>query len=87
MPYGKLESKMRTLASFVGDVDGYTKTTNTTSIPASIFSGSADFLTGARQGSTSEFAGRASICFLSASYLSDSIILGSFEQSKVLYGV
>lgn len=63
------------------------KEINTTSIPASIFNSTAGFNLGRRDNNTNLMTGDASIQFLSANYLSDSIISGLFEQERILYGV
>ena len=48
-----------------------TKTTNTTSIPASIANITGAFSVGAINGGTEPMAGRASFCFVSANFLDD----------------
>lgn len=60
---------------------------NTTSIPASILSTSANFYIGSIDGSTQLLDGRASLCFLCATALSDAIINGMYQQSRALFGV
>jgi hypothetical protein len=62
------------------------KTTNITSIPASIFNSATDLNIGAHNGAF-RMTGRASLCFLCAAALSDAIIGNLFQQSRVLFGV
>ena len=65
-----------------------TKTVNTTSIPASIYSGAANFVIGAwDNGASGNLDGRASSVFLAASHLSDSWVSALFEQQRSIYGV
>jgi hypothetical protein len=65
-----------------------TEVVNTTSIPAAIFNSSAQFNIGAYANATvPPLNGRASLCFLCASALSDAIIGNLFQQSRALFGV
>ena len=65
-----------------------TKNTFTTAIPATIFNSAANFSIGRITGVTgADMRGRASLCFLSANALSDALINGLFQQSRVLFGV
>lgn len=64
-----------------------TKTTNTTSIPASIFNSNADFVLGAQSSIANLMTGRCSLCALCASFLSDAIILNLFQQTRGLFGI
>ncbi len=64
-----------------------TKTTNTTSIIASI-ANTADSLTfGATEAGSLPFNGQESFCFLSANALSDTLISALFQQSRGLFGI
>lgn len=64
-----------------------TKTTNTTSIPASIFQSATDFSTGATGAGANPFDGKLSMCFLSASFISDVAINNLYQQTRTLFGV
>jgi hypothetical protein len=65
-----------------------TKSSNTTSIPASIFASTADFVVGARNNGGANFADmRAAIWFVCAQQLSDDIINGLWHQGRKLFGV
>lgn len=65
-----------------------TKNTNTTSIPATIFNSTTAFEIGRYNSSnTTCYTGRASLCFLSANAVSDSIINGLYQRSRNLFGV
>jgi len=71
------------IAVFVNNV----KTSNTTSIPATIFSGTADFDIGAFSGGVLPLNGRASMCFLCANQLSDSLISNLFSATRGWFNV
>lgn len=72
------------LAIFVNKV----KDVNVTAIPASIYSGAANFYIGTQDaGSTFMMNGLSSLCFLCASALPDGTIRGLYEQTRALYGV
>lgn len=58
------------------------KTTNTTSIPASLFGGSAQFTIGALNGASQFLDGRAALCFLGAAALSDNQILDLYYAAR-----
>jgi hypothetical protein len=60
---------------------------NTSSIPASIFVSTADFGIGAWSGGTFPINGRASLCFLSANYLSDAWCSYLFNSTRAYFGV
>lgn len=60
---------------------------STISAPASIFAGAGVFNIGAYDSSAGFFSGRATLCFLSANALSDSIINGLYQRSRLLFGV
>jgi hypothetical protein len=62
-------------------------TPNAVGIPASIFNGNAAFVVGGRSGGGALLTGRASLCFLCACALSDTIIGALFQQTRVLFGV
>lgn len=64
-----------------------TKYTYTTSIPASIFNSTANFEIAAFNAGVQTFSGRISLCFLCANNLSDSIINGIYQRSRLLFGV
>lgn len=65
-----------------------TKSTNTTSIPASIFNSTAPFQIGAlNAGGADLLSGQASLCFLCANALGDDLISSLFQSSRVLFGV
>lgn len=65
-----------------------TKNTNTTSIPATIFNSTTALEIGRYNSSnTTCYAGRTSLCFLSANAISDSIINGVYQRSRNLFGV
>jgi len=64
-----------------------TQSTNTTSIPASIFNSSSALEIGRNASSSAVVDGRASMCFLCASYLSDTIVSDIYQQSRVMFGV
>ena len=63
------------------------KTTNTTSIPASIFNGTADLEIGSRGGGNGLLDGKIALVFLCASALSDAYITNLYQQSRGLFGV
>jgi hypothetical protein len=73
------------LSIFVGE----TKTTNSTSIPASIFNSSEAFAIGGIGGTVpaAPFNGRAALCFLCANALPDAMIERLFRRSRWLFGV
>jgi hypothetical protein len=67
-----------------------TKAVNTTSIPASIFNGNGRFAVGVSYSGAAPIRylnGRASLCFVSASALSDTVIDNFYQTSKQLFGV
>jgi hypothetical protein len=64
-----------------------TKTSNTTSIPASQFNSSAPFQISGYNGTTQLLTGRASLCFLCANALPDALISSLFAQTRGLFGV
>jgi len=65
-----------------------TKTQLAAGVPASIFSGAADFQIGGLDGAaTNRLEGRFSFGFLSAMFLSDTIIGNLWQQSRSLFGV
>jgi len=61
--------------------------TNVAAIPASIFNSTADLTIGARTGGYELMTGRASLCFLCAAALSDSIISALFHQTRAIFNV
>ncbi len=63
------------------------KTVQTTAVPASIFNSTSSFEVGRFANGTGLLDGRASLCFLSANALSDALINGLFQQSRILFGV
>lgn len=64
------------------------KQTNTVGIPASIYSGTANFNIGAyANGGSGQLNGFASICFLCASALSDTIIKSLYHFTRPLFGI
>jgi len=71
------------VAMFVNDV----KDINVAGVPASIFDGTANFEIARRNSAGTYLDIRASLCFLCASALSDSIINALFQQTRKLYGV
>lgn len=74
----------REIAIFVNG----TKTTNTTSIPSSIFDSTAAFEIGRFLASNTNAANcRASQCFLCASALPDELVTSLYEQTKILFGL
>jgi hypothetical protein len=78
--YGRFDPSTE-IAVFVDNV----KTTLAAGIPATIFNADEPFAIGwADRGSYLD--GKASMCHLNASYLSDSIIEVLWEQSRVMYG-
>jgi hypothetical protein len=64
-----------------------TKTTNSTSIPATIFNSTAALQIGAFSAGTALLDGRAALCFLCANALSDELITSLYSQSKPLFGL
>lgn len=64
-----------------------TKTINTTSIPASIFNSSAELQIGARDAGTTLLNGRASLCFLCANALPDTLIDYLFQETRGCFSV
>ena len=71
------------IAVFVNDV----KTTNVAGIVATIFDSTAPFGIGAFSTWSNWLAGRASMCWLCASALSDSIITALYHQQRKMYNV
>ncbi len=61
--------------------------TNVAAIPATIFDSIAQFTIGARDGPSQFLDGRASLCWLCAAALSDSLITALFQQTRKLYNV
>ena len=65
-----------------------TKTTNTASIPASLFVSTATFeISGYSAGTAVLLPGRATLCFLCANALGDDLISSLFQSSRVLLSV
>ena len=64
-----------------------TQYTNSTSIPAAIHAGSANFVIGGWSGGTGLLTGRASLCFLCAAALSDDIVSALYQRTRPLFGV
>lgn len=65
-----------------------TKTTNLTSVPSSIFSGTGDFFLGAIGGAGSNLLdGRIALPFVSAAALTDQTLLELFHTTRTLFGV
>lgn len=67
--------------------DNGVKVTNVAAIPASIFSGNSAFCIGLDLADSSYLDGRASLCFLCATALSDAIVLSLFHQTRAMFGV
>jgi hypothetical protein len=65
-------------------VDG-AKTTNTTSIPASLKNSTAGISLGARDDGNNNFDGQIGICFLAASLLPDAVVTSLYEVSRGHY--
>jgi hypothetical protein len=63
------------------------KTTNTTSIPASIHSGTSALQVGAFNAGMSLLTGRASHCFLCANALPDATVGSLFQRTRGAFGV
>lgn len=59
----------------------------TSSIPASIFNSSADFVVGGLSGGVTLLTGRTSLVSLHAAALSDTVLDQLFRQERVLFGV
>jgi hypothetical protein len=78
--YGRFDPSTE-IAVFVDNV----KTTNAVGIPATIFNADEPFSIGWID-NANYLDGKASMCHLNASYLSDSIIEVLWEQSRVMYG-
>lgn len=64
-----------------------TKTSNTTSIPASVYNSSAYFMVGTIQDISSLLAGRASLMFAFASALADNQIGYIYQKTRPMFGV
>jgi len=64
-----------------------TKTTNAVGIPASIFNSTSLLEIGSMQNGANPFNGRASMCALCATALSDAIIGTLYQQMRTMYGV
>lgn len=62
------------------------KSTNSTSIPASLYNSSTPFMVGSFGGAT-QFDGRASLCFVCAAALPDSVLDNLYQTSRILFGV
>lgn len=71
------------LAIFLNGV----KTINTTTIPAANFSGTAAFTIAALADPTSYFPGKATMCFLCASALSDTTIAKLFNSTRMYFDI
>lgn len=71
------------IALFVNNV----KTTNTTSIPASLFNSTSALGIGAHGGGGFPLNGRVSACFLCAAAVSDTLIGAMFQSTRALFGV
>jgi len=67
-------------------LDDNIKVNDSITVPASIFNSNSSFDIGIRGDGTQIFDGRASLCFLSANALPDSLIRAMFQQSRVLFG-
>ena len=64
------------------------KTTNVTSIPASLFNGATNFTIGTRSDAGASFLnGRATLCFLCADDLPDVLIQSLFAQTRSFFDV
>ena len=63
------------------------KTTQAVGVPASIHDSTADLVIGAQHGGTNLMDGYASMCFICAAALSDSIVGALFQQTRAMYGV
>lgn len=70
-------------AIFVND----TKSTNTTSIPASLFNGTAAFVVGGQSGGVNLMTGRVALVFLCANALPDDLIYRIYYHTKGLFGL
>lgn len=64
-----------------------TKTSNVTSIPATINNSTASLELGAFNGANNLYTGRMALCFLCANALGDELISSLYHQSRVLFGV
>lgn len=64
-----------------------TQSTNTASIPASIYDGTATFTIGYDVVDSSYLQGRASLCFLCAALLSNDIVGALYQRTRPLFGV
>lgn len=67
-------------------IDG-SKTSNTTSVPASIFNSTAVFRVGAQDTGSNYLNGRVALLSLHAAALTDEAIAADFAQSRALFGV
>lgn len=63
------------------------KTSNVAAVPASIFDSTTQFTVGSRGSPANYMAGRASLCFLCAAALSDSLVSALYHQTRKLYNV
>jgi hypothetical protein len=63
------------------------KTSTTTSVPASVFSGSANLLIGGFSGGGNLLTGRVSLCFLCATALQDATIAQLYQRTRGAFGV
>ena len=63
------------------------KLVNTTSIPASIFAGTADFLIGSYNAGGNLLNGRAALCFMCDTNHSDIVIQSIFQQTRGFFDV
>ncbi|MCP4540598.1 MAG: hypothetical protein GY832_25965 [Chloroflexi bacterium] len=77
------------LAIFVSDTDGsLNKFTNLAGVPAAAFDGTADFEIGGLDGTAIAYMnGRASMCWLCAAAVSDSIITALYHQQRKMFGI
>jgi len=63
------------------------KATNTTSIPATIYSGSADFAIGANGDGTNAITARIALAFLCAAAVSDGTVEALYQATRGMFGV
>jgi len=67
--------------------DNGVKSTNVAGIPASVYSGNGALYIGWDQADNSYLDGRAALCFLCATWLSDAAIAALYQQTRMLFGV
>lgn len=72
---------------FVGKSSGLTKTTNSTSIPASINNTTVPLEIGAFNVANNFYTGRVSLCFLCANALPDALISSIFQHTRKAFGI